>query len=379
MTQRNGRDEEQVEVLVIGAGVVGLSTARALARRGARVVVLDRSLRGGEGSRAAAGVAVPSIRLLGDPVMLDFTGEGLKVLAEDLAALAQTFPTHGLTRGRGILRPALDANARAALENQARERPEFLGRWVPTPELVSLEPALRGTPLLGAFSQEEAYSVDADSYLDALLHELTALGVSVRMGEAVLQVSPEADGVRVRTDAARLRAQRLVVACGAWSGQLPGLELLPIRPLRGQLVSVFSPHFRLTRVLSGQVYLAPWRAGEVLVGATEEDAGFVCQSTPQGMLFLLATLAKLAPALRESRFTGAWAGLRATTASGRPMIGAYPGQPRVFVASGHGGQGILTGGVTGRMLADLMEGKGSALTESFDPAKVAALSAPQAG
>lgn len=365
---------EKCDLLVIGGGVVGLSTARTLALRGARVTLVDRSLRGGDGSRAAAGVAVPSIRLTGDPAMLDFTEGGRVVLGEELAALLEVYPSSGMTRGRGIYRPALDAAARAALEQQAASRPEFLGPWVPAAELVSREPALRGTALLGAFHQPQAYAVDADTYLDALLHDAAARGVKVRMGEAVLQVEPGPHGVQVRTDASLISADRVVVAAGAWSGGLPGLAPLPVRPMRGQLISVFHPAHRLQSVLSGSVYLAPWRAGEVLVGATEEEAGFVSQSTPNGMLFLLATLAKLAPLFREARFTAAWSGLRSTTPTGRPMIGAYPGQERIFLGTGHGGQGILTGGLTGRLLADHLEGKPSAFGQAFDPLAVATAS-----
>lgn len=363
---------ERGDVLVVGGGVVGLSAARALALRGAKVTLVDRGLRGGEGSRAAAGVAVPSIRLSGDAAMMDFTAQGKQVLEEDLAALQTTFPMSGLTRGRGLYRPALDAAAKANLEKLTAHRPDFLGRWLPAAELVAREPALEGTPLFGAFVQEDATSADAESYLDALMHDCAARGVAVHLGRAVLELRPDATGVTVRTDAGEHRADRVVVAGGAWSGQLPGLPPLPVRPVRGQLISVFHPRLRLTGVLSGPVYLAPWRAGEVLVGATEEEAGFVNQSTPTGMLFLLATLSKLAPALREARFTNTWSGLRSATPNGRPMIGRYPGQERVFIGSGHGGQGILTGGLTGRLVADALEGKPTGFDGVFDPAVVAA-------
>lgn len=369
--------DERCDVLVVGGGVVGLSAARALAQRGARVTLLDRALRGGEGSRAAAGVAVPSIRLCSDAAMLDFTARGKAVLEEDLASLQQRFPMSGLTRGRGIYRPALDAAAKATLEKLTAHRPDFLGRWLSTAELVAREPALEGTALFGAFVQEDATSADADSYLDALMHDCAQRGVAVHMGRSVLQLTPDAEGVTVLTDGGGLRAERVVIAGGAWSGQVPGLSPLPVRPVRGQLISVFHPRHRLTGVLSGPVYLAPWRAGEVLVGATEEEAGFVNQSTPTGMLFLLATLSKLAPQLREARFTATWSGLRSATPNGRPMIGRYPGQTRVFIGSGHGGQGILTGGLTGRLIADALEGRPTGFEDVFEPAVVAA-AAPRA-
>jgi len=363
----------RIDILVLGAGVVGLSAARQLLARGARVTVLDPHPEGGQGSRAAAGVAIPSVRLLEDAAMQDFTRDAKPVLAEDLDALG----THdALRRGQGILRPMQNEKARAALEARAQHAPDWLGRWISAEEVFALEPALAGGALCGAYLDEQGHMVDTAAYLAALLHDVGRRGGQVRLSEAAQLVSDSAQGVEVRTSTATLKADWLVVAAGAWSGGLPGLPPLPVRPVRGQMLTVFHPTVRLTRIVSGPSYLAPWRAGEVVVGATEENAGFASYPTPEGLLHLSAVLARLAPALREARFTGAWAGLRSTTPNGRPLLGRYPGAARTLLATGHGGQGILTGGLSGRAIAEyLLTGRSDAAAP-FEPERVLAQPRP---
>jgi glycine oxidase len=359
------------DIIVLGAGVVGLSTARELAAQGARVIVLDPDNPGGQGSRAAAGVAIPSIRLLDDPDMLAFTSAGRTVLSEEVASLG----AGTLRRGAGILRPMPDEKARLALEAKASRVEGWLGRWAPADEVAALEPALTGAPIAGAFVNDEGFMVDTDAYLTALMHDAGARGAEVRLSEAALLVSDSSQGVEVRTAQATLRADWLVVAAGAWSGSIPGLPPLPIKPQRGQMITVFHPKVRLSRIVSGPTYLAPWRAGQVVVGATEEDVGFAPYTTPAGLMHLSATVCRLAPALREARFVGSWAGLRSTSPDGRPLLGRYPGTSRTVMASGHGGQGILTGALSGRAMAELLSSGRSDVAEPFAPERV--LSAPR--
>lgn len=358
----------QADVVVLGAGVVGLSTARQLSRRGARVTLLDPALPGGRGSRAAAGVAIPSFRLLDDPLLLEFAREGRKLLAEELDALGGV----ALRRGSGILRIAQDEKARRTMEDKAASQPGWLGRWAGLDEVVALEPALAGAQLAGAFVNDDAFMVDTEAYLNALLHDVSVNGVDVRLGESAVGVEEAEGRVRVRTERAELSCDWLVVAAGAWSGAMPGLPALPVKPQRGQMMVVAHPKLRLTRVVSGAAYLAPWRAGEVVVGATEEDAGFAEHTTPAGLLHLSAVVARLSHGLREARFVRAWAGLRSTTPSGRPLLGAWPGTSRVLLATGHGGQGIMTGGLSGRAIADLIDTGRAEVIEAFAPSLVLA-------
>lgn len=357
----------RADLVILGAGVVGLSAARRLAARGATVTVLDAVDPGGRGSRAAAGVAIPSVRLFDDVELLAFARAGRATLAEDLASLPDG---ERLRRGQGILRIVPDAKARDALAQKAAKDAEGPGIFVDAARLVELEPALEGTPLFGAFESTHGHMVDTDGYVNALREAAVRAGARVRTGTAARAISETADGVEVQLEGETLRADHLLVCAGPWSSAVEGLPALPLKPVRGQMLVVHQPGLQLTRVVSGPSYLAPWREGEIVVGATEEDAGFVEQVTPAGLLHLSATVAKLAPRLRDARFVRAWAGLRAVTPDGRPYVGRYPGLRHTYVATGLGGQGILTGALTGACLAELLEHGRCDAVAPFDPARI---------
>lgn len=359
---------DQFDVIILGAGVVGLSAARRVASTGATVALLDPATPGGQGSRAAAGVGIPSLRLTGDPPMHAFVQQARVVFEAELAELAARGVA--LARPTGIIRVAVDHKSRAQLEQLSERLPELLGRWHDAAELTELEPALVGTPVSGGFVHESGGMVDANGYVSALLHDAHTRGVTVRLGEGALNITEQPTLVEVHTPRDKLRARQLVVAMGAWSGGLPGLPPLPVVPLRGQMLTLLHPLVRLSRIVSSMGgYLAPWHAGEIVVGATEEDVGFAVHSTPMGMLFLTSTVARLAPVLRDAQITQSWAGLRASTPDGRLMLGYYPQTKRVLVASGHGGQGIMTGALTGQIVAELIERGSSKLAAPFDPSR----------
>ena len=208
-----------------------------------------------------------------------------------------------------------------------------------------MEPALQGTPIAGAFVQDEGFMVDTEAYLNALLTTWERAASRCACTRRRSESRTRARAWR-STPVGHLESGRLIVAAGAWSGNLPGLTPLPVKPQRGQMLTVFHPTVRLTRIVSGPTYLAPWRAGEVVVGATEEDVGFACHTTPGWDDAPVRRAGRLAPALREARVTRTWAGLRSTRRRAAAASGATRA-PATLIASGHGGQGILTGGSPG--------------------------------
>jgi glycine oxidase len=330
--------------------------------------LIDRDERPGAGSRAAAGIGVPSVRLLDDPPMLGFAIRGRQVLDEDLDRLST--PRHPLVLRCGLLRPVPDQAEADRLRASAADHPDLLGGWLSAAELSAREPAWRGASH-GAFFDPTALVIDAPGYVDALVAEARESGVTVRVDCALLRVAADGHGVTADLPDGPVRAESLVLACGAWTGSLPGVAALPVRPLRGQLIRLeVDPAHRPRHIVSGSLYVAPGLDGRtVLVGATEEDVEFAPGPTVEGALVLLAHAARNWRGLRAARISAIWHGFRAATADGRPLIGRLPDEPRVVVAGGHGGQGILTGGHTGRIVAALLSGEQPAELACFDPAR----------
>jgi glycine oxidase len=291
------------DVAVIGAGAVGLSVACRLRSHGATVVVFDASSRGGRGSRAAAGVAIPYIRLAGDAAMVAFTRQARPVLEAELAELTAGEPGQ-LRTAASIIRLVRDQAHRAATETAAAREPGWLGRWAEAEELRGWEPLLVGDHVQGGFVDDAGFVVDADGYVNLLMQRASALGAEIALGNPVTLVKPGPRSVTVTA------SDRIV---------------------------------------------------------TEEDVGFLEATTPDGLLFLTAFLRRTLPGLCDAHVMDAWSGLRAVTASGRPFVGEHPDAPRVVVAAGHGGQGILTAALTADAVCDLLVTGSSPVCEAFVP------------
>ncbi|GII88979.1 hypothetical protein Ssi03_69690 [Sphaerisporangium siamense] len=357
--------QNRYDVAVIGAGVVGASAARRLAAQGASVIALDAHGLGGRGSRAAAGVGVPSVRLLADPLMLSFAEAGRKQLFTDLDEITGGDPGRLRTEA-GVIRLVRTPQQREELENAATAHPGYLGTWYDAPGLPDIEPLLSPDKLHGAYFDPSGLVMDADGYVSLLQQAATAAGARIRLASPVLGVERTADGVELATHDGTVQADRVVLAAGAWSGSVPGLPRLPIRPLRGQMLRVDAP-VTLRHVVSGSLYAAPSRSGTVVVGATEEKTGFTETVTPEGVMVLTAFLSRTLPRLGGGTLRDVWSGLRAAAPGGRPLLGFLPGDDRVIAATGHGGQGILTGALTGLAVADLVAGDQNEWSTAFTP------------
>lgn len=363
---------ERYDVVVLGAGVIGASIAYRAAAHGAAVLVVDADSRGGLGSRAAAGIAVPSVRLLADPLMRDFAAEGARVLAADLRRID---PEGHLTVSCGILRPARSgAEAEALAADPAAA--ESVGAWIPAQAVAELEPSLDVSRMAGAFRAECGLVVDPEGYLDHLLRAAEAVGAHLVLGcraalspggsspRVVLRASPGGSGAAQLT----VTAGAVVVAAGAWSGEVTAdVGRAPVGPRRGQMMRLGDvPGARLSHIVSGTLYLAPGVGGGLIVGATEEDCGFEVGPTLAGMLLLSAHASRMVPAARDARVERIWSGYRAATPDGRPVIG-WSTIRGVLIAAGHGGQGILTAAVTGEAVAGLLNGRHTPWSVPFSP------------
>ena len=349
------------DVAIVGGGVIGLSIAYELARRGIIAAVLDAGPMGRQASWAGAGIIAPGATL---PVKLP--AAQLRTLASALhpewsaRLLQETGIDNGYRRSGGV-DVALDDAEAADLRGDA-------GRWrVEGIAFERLEPGDYGRvePLLTDDLRAVYYLADRAQirnprHLCALIAACRARGVNLLESRGATGFGLVGDRVgRVDTAMGPVACGAVVVAAGAWSGPLlrearVGLET---RPVRGQMLLLDSGRPTLRRIVEhGHRYLVPRGDGLTLVGSTEEDAGFDARTTVEALADLHAEAVRLCPSMAEARVAGSWAGLRPGSADGRPTIGRAPGLDNLFVATGHRRSGLQLSTATAVLVVDLLTG-----------------------
>lgn len=363
-------------VVIVGGGVVGCALAAELVRRGWRDVrLLERTAVGGQASIAYAGLlSIPGSGATSDPL----SELGAASLARFPAVAADLRERTGIDielRHTGALQLALtrdeEESLRAALP-VLRTR-DAACCWLDLHELRQLEPAV--SPLFrGALLLPYEHQVLSPRLVEAFARA-AALG-GARIDEGAEVVGFERDGARVvavRTRTERIGAAQVVIAAGAWSGQLAaqlGVPL-PVGPLRGQLVRLHAWNARIRHTLyRGDRYLTVKADGMVAAGSTEELAVYDRRPTLDGVRSLTAFVQETVPSLGGAVFLEALAGLRPWSPDGLPLLGRLPGCDNAWIATGHARNGILLSVITAELLADLLEGKPPALAlHPFDPAR----------
>ncbi len=344
----------EFDVVIVGDGLVGLSCARATARRGLSTCLIGRR-RPGIASVAAAGFLAPTV----EPARgraLAFTiaaRDRFPSFIEELRASTGRDVPFALD---GVLRVATNEREAASLARSAGESVRFLS----SAEVAELEPALNAPH--GACLHADDGMVDNQRLLQLLDGATEAEGIARRHAQ-VVRVELHAGRIVTRLDDGRdVTADRIVLAAGAWSGSIPGLPRpLPIRPLRGQMMSLAagtSPSPGLRRPAFGHGgYLVPRPVNrEVFVGSTAESVGFTVGTTDAALAAFRQTASRLVPSLARADEVRTWSGFRPMTLDGLPIIGEDPQVPRVVYACGHSRNGILLAPLTGDVVAALLVG-----------------------
>ena len=341
------------DAIIIGAGIIGLSLAIELSKRGLSVLIIDKGEPGREASWAAGGM------------LADFPLEMPPALYELAKASARMYPefVHELEdesrrkidlRDRGTLL-FVDPPHEKALLSAGQSPARFL----------ELEPSLKAAKLRTnddfAFYLKER-SVDPRHLTAAAIAAARHRGIDFSSGDRVLEVEL-ADGKAggVRTNKTRFAAGVVVNCAGAWAGQMAP-HFFPTRPVKGQMLCVIMPQKELIgHVLrTADVYLIPRSDGRLLIGATQEEAGFDKQTVPGSIQKLHQAALDLVPKLADARIHDAWSGLRPGTPDALPILGATS-TPGYFVATGHFRDGILLAPVTARVMGQVIAGERPAL------------------
>jgi glycine oxidase len=372
---------ERWDTLIIGGGVVGLALAFELLSRdrSRRVVVVERGAPGGGATWAAAGMLVPVSEA--ETESADTVTLGLDSLARYPGFAARVESVSGLPTGldlRGTLWAALDRDDREELERlyHARVAAGFRVERLAPGAWSALEPRLAGRVVAAMRAPDEG-QIDPRSLTRALVRAIERLGGLLLPGVEVVSIEARRDSSLVvlarSTQAAEERheATQVVLAAGAWSFRGIALPLADpgLRPVKGQLVRLRGPRLLSHVVRTPRAYLVPRADGELLVGATVEEAGFDGRATAGAVMDLLRSAWEIVPAIDELELAETSVGFRAALDDHRPRIGATE-IDGLFLSIGHYRNGVLLAPATAAYLADaLLEGGAPAALAPFAPGR----------
>jgi glycine oxidase len=371
------------DVLIVGAGVIGLAVGWRAASRGLKVALVERDEPGHATTRAAAGMIAPIAEAHpAEPAMLALGRRSADAYPAFVAELAKLSGIDPLYRQAGTILVARDQDEAAALERERRAREQLslpVRRLLPS-QARELEPALAPSLRLGLEIPDD-HAIDPRQLALALVDAVRASGGSLRTGVEVQEVLVRGDrvvGVGLR-DGERIHADAVVVAAGPWSSALPGLPQhaqIPFRPVKGQILFLHDPSGPglLSRVIRMQPgYLVPRGDGRYVLGASMEERGFDSTVTAGPIHDLLRDAIEIVPGVRELVVDELATGIRPGSPDNLPLIGAGALEG-LFWATGHHRHGILLAPVTSEILAGLLSGSAAPdeLARSLSPRRFVA-------
>ena len=353
------------DAIIIGAGIIGLSLAIELRKRGLHVLVVEKGEPGREASWAAGGMladfplempqALHELASAGARMYPEFVHEledesGLKIDLRDEGTLVFVD-----SRERGQVASAT-AEGEAVLQSSfAGERPaQHSSALISLHRLREIEPHLQ-VQVRPLYLKER--SVDPRALTTAAITAAKHRGVDFSSGDEVLEIEITGEkATGIRTNKTHFYSALVLNCAGAWAGQI-GPHRFPTRPVKGQMLCVAQPEKEMVRhvVRAPDVYLIPRSDGRLLIGATQEEAGFDKHTVPATIQKLRQAALELVPKLADARILEAWAGLRPGTPDNLPILGATA-TPGYFIATGHFRDGILLSPITAKVMSELVCG-----------------------
>ena len=382
------------DVVVVGGGVVGCAVAYYLAKRGARVTVIERSIVGCGASSANSGAIAMATKKPGLALDLAMASQrlypGLKAeLGSDVDYVVEGNLIIAETESEAAHLEALAAAQQAA---------GVPVQTVSEMRCRALNPLLEGRVLAGIHCETDA---QADPFKVTRAYAMAAqnAGAEILVHTSVEAIAVESGCVRsVRTSRGAVRANWVVNATGAHApeiGKMVGVAH-EVLPRRGQIIVLEAtddmPTIRVSA--AGQLlakhggpgtgganvalsYTSKPLNGTVLLGSSNEFAGYDTRTTLPVVAEICQRACGLMPRLGGFNALRSWAGLRPYSASG-PVLGGAGGPNGYATAIGHGGDGMALAPISGLYLAEYIahDGKNCSLPEFLDGLKAAAAPSP---
>ena len=367
---------ESSDVVVVGGGIVGVSTAYYLTRAGIGATLIEKDVVGSHASGFAyGGLGSYGSSAVGGPAMT-LASEGMRLhrqLAEELPGQTGINPEYRERPSITLVFDEDEAQVAEAGLPSTQTRGGYSVSWADPAALREIDPRISDEALGGVHVGGTA-DVEPHRLVLAMAQAAGRAGAKIRRGR-VDGVSHEGGGYRVSTDAGDVSCGSVVLAMGPWGGQATSWLGFPIavRPLKGQILRLWAPGppVRCSVGWDGN-YATTKPDGLLWTGTTEEEAGFDENPTTEARDEIMTSLLKMLPSMAGAQLVRQTACLRPLAADGLPMLGKVPGWDGLYVATGAGRSGIVLGPAMGRVTADLITaGEASIPIADFEPGRFA--------
>lgn len=370
------------DVLIIGGGIIGLSIARELKRRGVeKIAILEKnSACGMESSSAAAGMLAPQAEADRADLFFRFCEESRNLypkFAEEL--FSETGVDIELDQTGTLYLAFTEKDAEELEKRYTWQKAANLNiEKLSAREVLEIEPNISPRVFFGLRFPLD-WQVENRKIIEALI--LSLRNAEFANAEVKSLIFENNKVIGAETDLGKIYASKIVIASGAWTSLIKDeydlLSNLKVKPVRGQMTA-FSDNGKSFRhvIYKRRGYIVPRKNCRILVGATVEDAGFDCKVTDKGAASLLKTALEISPVFEKLNLEGKWAGLRPFVSDGLPVIGEFPGIENLFAATAHYRNGILLAPKTAGILADKISGAvESEYLKAFSPRRFASAKA----
>jgi glycine oxidase len=343
------------EVLVAGGGLIGGAIALELALAGLRVAIFDKGDPGRESSWAGAGILSPAPENPATIPLVPLAKASMALYPDFVARVEEISGQSVGFRAKGTLEALFSRDAARELSTHVA----LHHGWGLQAEAISAEDARELEPALSpeleaAVLRPDEASVDNRALTRAVLEAARKSGAKIFAHHEVQGIWREKQrcaGLLLKNE--KISAQWTIIAAGCFSANIAGVNTYaPVRPARGQMISLRAEQTKIERVLwSDKIYLVPRNDGRILAGATVEYVGFDKNVTAGGLEKILAGALELAPDLARAHVDETWAGLRPDSPDHLPILGPTD-IDGLLIATGHFRSGILLTPITAHLIRE---------------------------